>query len=321
MSADELQPAALVRIWRDMVRIRAFEQAALYQSSIGKIYGALHSYEGEESCAVGICSALQPGDYAASTHRGHGHSLAMGARMDRMMAELFGRIDGYCKGKGGSLHIADFGSGMLGANGIVGAGYAIAAGAALNAKVTRSGRVSVVFFGDGAVTRGTFHEVMNMASLWKLPLLLVCENNGLAQYVATSETMVFDSIAALAENYKMSGVYVDGNDIVAVHHAAAEAARRARSGAGPTLIELKTQRFHGHSSGDPQVYRTKAAIEELKRTRDPIARLEAELQLAGHLEDREALLAAIDAEVAEAVRFAEASPYPDDVELARDVYA
>ena len=317
----ELAPDKLVGFWRDMLRIRHFEQAALYQSSIGMIYGALHSYEGEESCAIGICSALKDGDYVASTHRGHGHSIAMGARMDRMMAELFGREDGYCRGKGGSLHITDLSTGMLGANGIVGAGYAIAAGAALNAKVARNGRVSVVFFGDGAVTRGTFHEVMNMASLWKLPLLLVCENNGYAQYVPTSETMVFDNIAALAGNYHMQGVRLDGNDIRAVHLVAVEAVDRARNGAGPTLIELQTQRFHGHSSGDPQVYRTKAAVAELRRTRDPIVRLEGELVAQGLLKDRAALLAQIDAEVAEAVRFAAASPYPADEELTHHVYA
>ena len=321
MKTGDLAPELLVSFWRDMLRIRQFEQAALYQSSIGKIYGALHSCEGQESCCIGICSALREGDYVASTHRGHGHSIAMGARMDRMMAELFGRMDGYCKGKGGSLHIADFGVGMLGANGIVGAGYAIAAGAALNAKVARNGRVSVVFFGDGAVTRGTFHEVMNMASLWKLPLVLVCENNEFAQYVRTSETMVFGDISALSANYHMPGVQLDGNDIRAVYAAASSAVERARSGSGPTLIELKTQRFHGHSSGDPQVYRTKAAVEQLRQTRDPIARLEQELIAAGLLGDRAALLAQIEAEVAEAVRFADASPYPADEELSRDVYA
>lgn len=321
MSDHDLTLELLVGFWRDMIRIRSFEQAALYQSSIGKIYGALHSYEGQESCAIGICAALKDGDYAASTHRGHGHSIAMGARMDRMMAELFGRVDGYCRGKGGSLHIADLSAGVLGANGIVGAGYAIAAGAALNAKVTQNGRVSVVFFGDGAITRGTFHEVMNMASLWKLPLILVCENNGYAQYVPTSQTMVFDNIAALSGNYRMEGVQLDGNDIRAVYTTAITAVERARCGNGPTLIELKTQRFHGHSSGDPQVYRTKAAVEELRRTRDPIARLEVELVAAGLLKDRDVLLAQIDAEVAEAVRFAEASPYPADEELNQHVYA
>lgn len=321
MKDKDLSPEQLVRLWRDMHRIRAFERAAIYQSSIGKIYGALHSYEGEESCAVGVCAALEPGDYVASTHRGHGHCLAVGARMDRMMAELFGRIDGYCKGKGGSLHIADVGAGMLGANGIVGAGYAIAAGAALSAKVRQSGRVSVVFFGDGAVTRGTFHEVMNMASLWKLPLVLVCENNGLAQYVPTAETMVFDKVSALASGYKMPGVERDGNDIRAVVHAAREAVARARAGQGPTLLELHTQRFHGHSSGDPQVYRTKAQVEELRQRTDPVVRLENELLAAGLLPQREALMAEIEAEVNEAVRFADASPYPADDELFTDVYA
>ena len=318
---NDLSAEVLRGFWRDMHRIRAFEHAAVYQSSIGKIYGALHSCEGQESCCVGVCSALGPHDYVASTHRGHGHSLAKGATMDKMMAELFGRIGGYCKGKGGSLHIADLSVGMLGANGIVGAGYAIAAGAALHAKITKSGRVAVVFFGDGAITRGTFHEVMNMASLWKLPLILVCENNGLAQYVHTRETMVFDDVAGLAGNYKMAGLRVDGNDIRAVHRETQAAAARARAGEGPTLLELTTQRFQGHSSGDPQVYRTRTEIDKLKLARDPILRLEAELTAAGLLEDRGAELERVTQEVADAVRFAEASPYPEAEEVLRDVTA
>lgn len=321
MTGNDLPPDRLIGFWRDMLRIRAFEQAAVYQSSIGKIHGALHSCEGQESCPVGVCAALQPGDYAASTHRGHGHTLAMGARMDRMMAELFGRADGYCRGKGGSLHIADLSAGMLGANGIVGAGYAIAAGAALNAKVTGNGRIAVVFFGDGAVTRGTFHEVMNMASLWKLPLLLVCENNEYAQYMHWSQTMVFDSIARLADNYHMEGVHADGNDIRAVHAITLAAANKARAGGGPTLIELRTQRFNGHSSGDPQVYRSKDSVAELKRTRDPIARLEAELTAAGLLAEGDRIRAEVAAEVAAAVAFAESSPYPADQEVFQHVYA
>jgi len=268
--SNDLSKETLVGFWRDMHRIRAFERAAAYQSTLGKIYGALHSYEGQEACAVGVRAALRTDDYVASTHRGHGHCLAKGTRMDRMMAELFGRENGYCRGKGGSLHIADFGSGMLGANGIVGAGYAIAAGAALTAKRSGSGRVAVCFFGDGAVTRGTFHEVMNMASLWKLPLLMVCENNGYAQYVATTETMVFRSVAELAANYRMPGVHVDGNDMRGLHGATAEAVARARSGEGPTLLEFKTQRFTGHSSGAPQSYRSKAEVDELRRSRDPV---------------------------------------------------
>ncbi len=313
--------AQLVDFWTGMQRIRLFERTAIYQSTLGRIHGALHSCEGQESCAVGVCSALQPGDYVASTHRGHGRCIARGARTDRMMAELFGRETGYCRGKGGSLHIADLGQGMLGANGIVGAGQAIAAGAALSAKVRGDGRIAVVCFGDGAVTRGTFHETMNMAALWKLPLLFVCENNGLAQYVATSETMVFDSIAGLAANYRMPGVAVDGNDVRAVCAATAEAAARARASAGPTRLDLKTQRFMGHSSGDPQVYRTRAQIEALRAARDPVAQFDSELQRAGLLTDRDARLAAIEAEIADAVRFAEASPYPADGALTEDVYA
>lgn len=318
---NDLPAGQLVGFWRDMMRIRAFEQAATYQSSIGRVYGALHSYEGQESCAVGVCSALSAGDYVASTHRGHGHTLAIGARMDRMMAELFGREDGYCRGKGGSLHITDLEAGMLGANGIVGAGYAIAAGAALNAKVSRNGRVSVVFFGDGAITRGTFHEVMNMASLWKLPLVLVCENNGYAQYMHWSQTMVFDDIASLARNYRMPSAKIDGNDIRAVHFTASDAVERARRGEGPTLIELTTQRFQGHSSGDPQVYRSRDEVARLKRERDPIARLENELEAAGLFAQRERLMAEVEAEVAAAVAFAEASPYPDPSEVTAHVYA
>ena len=319
--SNDLPPEQLVGFWRDMHRIRAFEQAAVYQSSLGKIYGALHSCEGQEACEVGVCGALRRDDYVASTHRGHGHSLAKGARMDRMMAELFGRETGYCAGKGGSLHIADFGCGMLGANGIVGAGYAIAAGAALTAKRSGNGRVAVCFFGDGAVTRGTFHEVMNMASLWKLPLIMVCENNGYAQYVATSETMVFESVAGLASGYRVPGTRVDGNDIREVYRATLEAVARARAGEGPSLLEFTTQRFMGHSSGDPQIYRTKADVEALRRSRDPIAVLEAELVAAGLLGERDAILAAIAAEVADAVAFAEASPYPPPEAVAQNVYA
>ena len=318
--SNDLPKETLVGFWRDMHRIRAFERAAAYQSTLGKIYGALHSYEGQEACAVGVCAALRRVDYVASTHRGHGHSLAKGARMDRM-AELFGRADGYCGGKGGSLHIADFGCGMLGANGIVGAGYAIAAGAALTAKQSGSGRVAVCFFGDGAVTRGTFHEVMNMASLWKLPLLMVCENNGYAQYVATTETMVFQSVADLAANYRMPGVHKDGNDIRSVFRAATDAVARARAGDGPTLLEFRTQRFTGHSSGDPQFYRSKAEVQELRRSRDPILRLEGELMGAGLLDEREAILAAVEAETAAAVAFADAAPYPPPEAVTQHVYA
>jgi TPP-dependent pyruvate/acetoin dehydrogenase alpha subunit len=321
MAVNELPADQLIGFWREMTRIRRFEETAQYQSSLGKIYGALHSYEGQESCAVGVCAALKKGDYAASTHRGHGHTLAMGADMKRMMAELFGRVDGYCRGKGGSMHIADLSIGMLGANGIVGAGYALAAGAALNAKVTGNGRVAVVFFGDGAVARGTFHEVANMASLWRLPMIFVCENNGYAQYVKTSDTSVFENVARLAEGYRIKGVRLDGDDIRSVYAAAVDAVGAARAGEGPTLLELKTQRYLGHSGSDPQVYRTKAMVEELRSMRDPVGRLERELLVAGVFPNRDALMAEIDAEVAEAVRFADASPYPAEDELMRDVYA
>ena len=311
----------MLEMFRSMAQIRAFENRAYELYREGVMRGTNHAYVGEEAIAVGVCAALKEDDTITSTHRGHGHCIAKGGDVSMMMAELLGKETGYCRGKGGSLHIADASVGMLGANGIVGAGYAIAAGAALSAKANRTGRVAVVFFGDGAVTRGTFHEVMNMASLWKLPLLLVCENNGLAQYVHTAETMVFDSVASLAAGYRMPGVTIDGNDVSAVYRATGRAAARARGGEGPTLLELKTQRFMGHSSGDPQVYRTKEQVQALRQSRDPIARLEAELKAEGLLGDRAARFAEIEAEVAAAVRFAESSPYPPAGALFEDVYA
>ena len=259
-------------LYRDMWRIRRFEETALYHSTQGDVYGALHLYIGEEATAVGVCSVLRRDDYVASTHRGHGHCIAKGAQMDRMMAELFGRATGSCKGKGGSMHITDFSCGMLGANGIVGASLGLAAGAALMGQVRQSGQIAVAFFGDGAATRGTFHEVLNLSSLWKLPVLFVCENNGYAQWMSQKENLAAEHVVDMARSYNMPGVAVDGNDVLAVHAAAAAAAARARAGLGPTLLECKTYRIYGHSLGDLQVYREKAEVEEWKK-RDPILRL------------------------------------------------
>jgi TPP-dependent pyruvate/acetoin dehydrogenase alpha subunit len=307
-------------LYRDMWRIRRFEETALYHSTQGNVYGALHLYIGEEASAVGISSVLRRGDYVASTHRGHGHCIAKGARLDRMMAELFGRATGYCKGKGGSMHIADFSCGMLGANGIVGAGLGLAAGAALMAQTRKSGQIAVAFFGDGGATRGTFHEVINLSALWKLPVLFVCENNGYAQWMSQAENLAIERVADMARSYAIPGVTVDGNDVLAVHAAARDAADRARAGQGPTLIECQTYRIHGHSLGDQQVYRGKAEVEEWKQ-RDPILRLEARLLEAGLLDEarKKEILDAVEAEVAEAVAFASASPFPDAAELTTDV--
>ena len=309
-------------LYRDMWRIRRFEETALYHSTQGSVYGALHLYIGEEASAVGISSVLRRDDYVASTHRGHGHCIANGARLDRMMAELFGRATGYCKGKGGSMHIADFSCGMLGANGIVGAGLGLAAGAALMGQVRRSGQIAVAFFGDGGVTRGTFHEVINLSSVWKLPVLFVCENNGYAQWMSQKENLAIEQVSAMAASYGIPGITVDGNDVLAVHAAAQQAAERARAGAGPSLIECKTYRIHGHSLGDVQAYREKAEVEEWKK-RDPILRFEARLREAGLLDDarKQAILDAIEAEVSQAVAFATQSPFPDAAELLTDVTA
>jgi len=320
---NDLPTERLVAFWRDMVRIRRFEEAALHQATLNNVYGTLHAYIGQEAVAVGVCGALTREDWVASTHRGHGHCLAKGARMDRMMAELFGRRDGYCRGKGGSQHIADFSVGMLGANGIVGAGFGLAAGAAMRSKRRGDGRVAVAFFGDGAVSRGTFHEVLNLAALQRLPLVLVCENNQWAQWVSRAENLAAPSIAGLAQAMGVPGERVDGQDVREVHLAAARAVARARAGDGPTLVECDTQRYHGHNIGDMQVYRTKAEIAELRRATDPVERLERELAASGALETaaREAALAEVDAEVADAIRFALASPFPPPEDLWSDVFA
>ena len=236
---------------REMLRlmqtIRRFEERATQDYLNGDIYGVVHSYIGEEAVAVGVCSALEEGDQIVSTHRGHGHCIAKGADLDRMMAELYGRETGYCKGKGGSMHIADFDIGMLGANGIVGGGIPIATGAGLAAQMDGKGRVAVSFFGDGASNAGSFHESLNIAATWKLPMLYVCENNRYAANTAAAETHAREDVAARAHGYDIPGNVVDGNDIAAVYDAATTAVARARAGEGPTLIECKTYRWGRHT--------------------------------------------------------------------------
>lgn len=318
---NDVSDRELLEFYRSMRRIRRFEEMALYHSTQGKIYGGLHLCIGQEASVVGVCAALAPDDYVASTHRGHGHCIAKGARPDRMMAELFGRSTGYCGGKGGSMHIADMSIGMLGANGIVGAGLGLAAGAALHARIAGVNRVATAFFGDGAVARGTFHEVINLAALWKLPVLFVCENNEYAQWVHVSENLASPDIAGMAASYRIPGEKVDGNDVRAVHAAARRAVARARAGEGPTLIECRTQRYHGHSLGDAEVYRTREQVAELRRRTDPVAALERELTATGVLTNdvRDAIGKAIEAEMEAAVAFAEAGPFPDADALVTDV--
>ena len=319
-AGDEL----LIEMLYRMILIREFDERAIRLRTAGKIYGAVHPYVGQEAIAVGVCATLKRTDRVTSNHRGHGHCIAKGADVRRMMAELFGRVDGYCKGKGGSMHIADFGVGMLGANGIVGGGLPIACGAALAAQLDGKGDATVCFFGDGAVAEGEFHEALNIASTWKLPIVFVCENN---QYAANNAVGVQHpqvEIAAHAAPYSMPGVVVDGNDALAVHAAAEDAVARARRGDGPTLLECKTYRWHFHAMRNAPPPETRPAAEvESWKARDPIARFEYEVQERNVLSvpEIQALRDRVNSELDAAEAFAEASPFPDPRDLLVDMYA
>ena len=299
----------LKEMYVTMVRIRRFEEKVCAMLRAGTIPGAAHPYIGEEAIAVGVCSALKPDDYIASTHRGHGHCIAKGLTMDRMMAELYGKATGYNHGKGGSMHIADFSRGMLGANGIVGAGVAIASGAAWASQALKQGRVAVAFFGDGALNRGALHEAFNMASIWKLPVVYVCENNHWAVSVPTSYAMAIDDPSTRAVGYGIPGASLDGNDVIAVHEAATQAVGRARRGEGPTFLVCNTTRMLGHTAGDAQVYRPKSDIEDAA-AKDPIPRLARRLLSENIMtqEDVAAVELFAQEEIAAAIRFAESSP-------------
>jgi pyruvate dehydrogenase E1 component alpha subunit len=311
----------LVGLYRSMVRIRETEQRLLTLFAQGRMPGFIHSYIGEEATAVGVCAALDEEDYITSTHRGHGHILAKGGDLKRFMAEVFGRQTGYCKGKGGSMHIADFDIGILGANGIVGGGIPIAAGAACSAAMLGTGRVAVSFFGDGAANIGAFHESLNLAAIWDLPVVFVCENNGYADFIPTSAAMRIDRISDRAAAYGMAGASFDGNDVLAAYETARAAVDRARAGDGPSLLEAVTYRWRGHFEGDPQPYRTRDEVEQWK-LRDPVKRFRGLLGEQGVLD--EASVRRIDdevrAEIDAAVRFAEESPVPERDEALQDVY-
>lgn len=312
---------ALLEMYRTMVLIREAEETVLKLFSQARMPGFIHSYIGEEATAVGVCSALRPDDYITSHHRGHGHILAKGGDLKLFFAELYGKATGYCKGKGGSMHVADLNLGILGANGIVGAGIPIAAGAALAAQLEGSDRVAVSFTGDGASDIGAFHESLNLAALWNLPTICVVENNGYADFIAQREHQKIERISDRATAYAMPGIHVDGNDVIAVHLAAVEAVERARGGGGPTLIECVTYRWRGHYEGDPQPYRTQDEVEEWK-ARDPLPRAEAELRGRGALDDtgKQAIVDDIRARIDEAVAFAESSPFPEPEEALKDIY-
>src|SRR5882724_4257015 len=310
--SPNVPPDKQCEMLRQMLTIRCFEERASADYHAGKIYGVVHCYIGEEAVAVGVCAALDQGDQIISTHRGHGHCIAKGADLNRMMAELYGRQTGYCKGKGGSMHIADFGIGMLGANGIVAGGIAIVTGAGLAAQMEGKGGVAVSFFGDGASNAGPFHECLNIAATWKLPMLYVCENNMYAANTAAAATHALGDVAARAAGYGIPGVIVDGNDVIAVYQAANAAVDRARSGGGPTLIECKTYRWRGHTERRGQAdIRDQAEIEGWKG-KDPIAQLERQLRDQGDLDaaGMESMERDIMGALEAAVAFAEASPFP-----------
>src|SRR6476659_3905222 len=318
-----LSPDKQRQMLRQMETIRRFEERASADYHAGKIYGVVHCYIGQEAVAVGTCAALNRSDRIMSTHRGHGHCIAKGADLNRMMAELYGRQTGYCKGKGGSMHIADFEIGMLGANGIVAGGIAIVTGAGLAAQMEGKGGVAVSFFGDGASNAGPFHECLNIAATWKLPMLYVCENNMYAAQTAAAATHALSDVAARAAGYGIPGVVVDGNDIFAVYQAANRAVERARSGAGPTLIECKTYRWRAHTEHRGQPDPRDPGEREAWMRRDPIAQLERQLRDQGDLDDAgmESVEREIMAALEAAVAFAEASPFPLPEQATEDVFS
>jgi acetoin:2,6-dichlorophenolindophenol oxidoreductase subunit alpha len=316
----DLARQALVTMWS----CRRFEEAVDELFARGLMHGTMHLSIGQEASATGTCLALQPDDMITSTHRGHSHCVAKGADLERMMAELLARDTGYCRGRGGSMHIADVATGNLGANGIVGGGIPIAVGAALAQKLTGSGRVVVSFFGDGAANEGAFHEAANMAAVWQLPVIFVCENNHYGMSMAADEAFAIENISVRATAYGFPGVTVDGNDLQAVYDMVTLAVDRARAGGGPTFVENVTYRWKGHSKSDKQLYRSR---EELKvwQERDPIVRFEDAVREAGSLTDTEIDDARTEATqaVRNSIRAANAAPKaPVDRELLLDaVYA
>lgn len=309
-------------MYQKMLEIRKFEDAVHVLFGQGKLPGFVHLYAGEEAIAVGVGAHLIKADSITSTHRGHGHCIAKGCDLNGMMAEIYGKATGLCKGKGGSMHIADLDKGMLGANGIVGGGFPLACGSALTAKLKKTGAVSVCFFGDGANNQGTFHEGLNLAAIWKLPVVFVAENNGFAEATPFTYASSCTNIADRAHGYNMPGVRVDGKNVLEVYQVAQEAVERARRGDGPTLIECITYRNYGHFEGDAQKYKKEQEKAENLNERDAIANFRKHLLDTATLSEAEVsqLESEVEAAVQEAIRFSEESPYPDASELLTDVY-
>lgn len=310
--------------YRRMLAIRGFDRAASKQNDDGEIPGALHTSIGQEAAIVGACMALRDDDYITGTHRSHGHPIGKGAKLGPLMAELMGKVTGVCKGRGGSMHLADTTVGIIGESGIVGGGFPLATGAALSAHVRGTDQVSLCFFGDGATNEGSFHESLNMASLWKLPAIYFCENNHYAATTPLLKSHGQPSIARRADGYGIPGVVVDGQDLDAVYDAAFTAVARARSGDGPTVIEAMTYRFDEHALGVfmPSIYRPAEEVERYKKDRDPLVLYRQALMDAGHTDaDLVAVEAAVDTLISEAVDFSLKSPFPDPADVYEFMYS
>jgi pyruvate dehydrogenase E1 component alpha subunit len=320
----ELSKERMIEMYSTMLKIRLFEEKVEELATTGRIKGFAHLYIGQEAVATGVCAALEKKDYITSTHRGHGHVIAKGGEINLMMAELFGKSTGYCKGKGGSMHIADLDLGIMGANGIVGAGPPIAVGVGLSEQYKGSDGVSIAFFGDGASNQGTVHEAMNLASIWKLPVIFVAEYNGYGEFTCQADHQCIESITERAPGYHIPCVSVDGNDVMAVNKASMDAVQNARDGKGPMILECRTYRIKGHHALDPATYRSEEEVDAWKtEEKDPILRFKKQLFEKKVLTQSGAgdLGASIKNTIEEAVKFAEDSPEPSINELLTDVYA
>ena len=311
----------LAEMYEKMLLTRFFEEKVAYFFSMGMVHGTTHLYVGQEATATGVCSALEPQDLMESTHRGHGQCISKGIDLNKMMSEFLGKADGYCKGKGGSMHIADVESGNLGANGVVGGGIPLAVGAGLTTQMKKIDRIVVCFFGDGATNQGSFHEALNLASVWKLPVLFVCEDNKYGMSMHRSKAMNIDDISDRAKSYGIKGKTVDGNDAVLVYEEAKKAREYVKEN-GPMLLVCDSYRYLGHSKSDANVYRTKEEIEEWKQ-KDSIKRLRKYMldKKKFTAEQLDAIEAKAEQEIEDAVKFAENSPHPSIDTILEDVYA
>lgn len=317
----KLQRETLISMYQTMYKIREFEKAVVDLFSQDLIRGAAHVYLGEEAVASGACHALEKDDYIVSTHRGHGHCIAKGGKVHKMMAEILGKSTGYCKGKGGSMHIADLKCGILGANGIVGAGIPIATGAGMTSWIKKDNKVTLCFFGDGASNQGTFHESINMAAVFRLPVVFICENNHYAVFTSTEKALSVENISDRSIAYGIPGYSIDGNDVIEVFNTVSNAVKRARAGKGPSLIECKTYRWFGHFVGDPENYRSKEEVKKWKTKKDPIEMFKKKLIKEGMVGNKEfsRIENEIQKEIEDAKNFAKNSPEPEDKELWTDI--